>query len=808
MIVALGMFLSTAAVLFAPTGSANTALPNSWHIKYNAATMEQATEPTYEYSTTGLGTFYHLGDLADPLTITICNDGAAATNDATGLTATLFSSDPAISGTPKYTGGSQVIAHGTCGDLPFTLNFSTSGTLAPHGLVLNFTYIENAVAGSVTGQNVAVDLVSAFDPILPATPTGHTTFPALAGVAPAPAAFYTGQGYQSAALTPAVTNHLGVTISGVEMTLGTPSIGGVALSGGVATSFDGTANVGLGPATAPAWRLDVGRQPSLVPGTYTIPLTINYNRTIPAADPQNPGTVERITESGTTLSFQLGASPILVATLVSPSALVEGQFTPIQVTFQNVGNVQLQGLNITPSVGGLWIGDSAHYEGATAVNPAALYIPSLAPGASTPTETLNISHALTLPAGVHRIAFNWNGWQFFPGTNSAPTVWSRVGGQIAAPVGGVPGIGFLYADTDNDGTYVAGVDGLTSANWPGAFVDVPVTDPSGPAFQLSAGTIPTATTANVLVPVTILNNEHVQFVDMVPWLKVGPGTPFLAPGNPSATAVLSTSAPFTLNAGAANVVSFLVDINTAWAPSATLATQTYTATVVINSTNHDTGVRTLGQAIPVPVGFVGFGPNLVTTATSNGPIVPGQAFTLNVTIQNVGDDTARNIEVAITAPAETLTLLQDFFNPGRNVSLHMSDFGASSFNDMVLGQALAQRTLSSPSAKVVHIHIDRLNASASQVVQFTLVADSNLIPGVTYPENIAMTYSGSRVAGPFTKGPLSIVLTPAKSTTVTLTGSTTSSGLHLPTPGPSVPFELGAVALAAGVFYFARRGRR
>jgi hypothetical protein len=604
------------------------------------------------------------------------------------------------------------------------------------------------------------------------------------------------------------------------VTLGRFSVGGVSASNGV-TSFNlGTMTAGT--TVSPQVRLNVAGGPSLVAGTYNALVTDSYNRTVsPSGDPQNP-VVERITETGIESTFSIAPTPILTAKLVGPTQLATNQFTQTTVQFVNTGNVALQGVNVTPTplpgAGSFWFAGMGHYEGGAATAPPALYIGTLAPGASSAPEAVNLSHRLQMPPGTQRLPFGWNGWEYFAGANETTTTSQEVGVQWIPGVGaGAPQVGQLYSDQDNNGQFNSPPDFVLSASpWPAAFVDIPVTEPGGPSLLVTAGTIGTAHTTSVLVPLTFRNNEKIPIGDIDPSLMVGPGTPFLAPGASSATLVHPTIAPgsavapFSLAPGAVATVTFLVNLNTAWWQSGSVGPGTFLAMVMVNSTDTDSGVRTVSQGIPVNIEFVGFGPNLLPTATTNSNIVPGQPFTMNITINNSGDDVARNIEVAITAPAETLDLLNNFFNPGRNVSLHMSDFGAADFNDMVLAQAQAQRALSSPTPKVVHIHIDRLGPGQSETVEFTFVADSNLIPGVTYMENLVMTYSGSQVPGPFTKGPLSVVLQPLHGSGVVLSGET-QSGFRLPVPGPSVPLELGAAAVAAiglGLVARSRRDRR
>ena len=147
---------------------------------------------------------------------------------------------------------------------------------------------------------------------------------------------------------------------------------------------------------------------------------------------------------------------------------------------------------------------------------------------------------------------------------------------------------------------------------------------------------------DVEVSSDIYNFEMVDFIDFNATLQVGPGTPFWNPLNHSATTVDDdlTDSDHTIGAGDDAEMWWHVDINPNTAPGM------YTVDIVLTGRNADT-TEYITTTIQATVEVRGFGPELVVTGVTTGDITPGEIFYLNLTIQNLGDDTARDVFVSI-----------------------------------------------------------------------------------------------------------------------------------------------------------------
>lgn len=820
------MTVLAALAAFAPTAAADEGIGKGWRILFDDTFMEEPTTDSVFNARLDGGAF-RLGDVPtdaadDWMVIQLCNSDAEA---STGVRMTLESTDSvfgqiravnnagtAIVAPITNQTAAQTINSGACGTFFFAVNLTNSGSIGKHPMRFDLVW-SRATPGADSLNDVAIEMYvsSVFDAV-DAVPDSHI-LPRLTETA-GPNGFFLGsQTYQTGTI--ALVNSLGSTIEDLSVTLNSLPTGWAA-SGGRTVAYDTTtANAGVADLM---WRIDVTGAPA--PGPQDVGFSASYKRS------PNTATERTISETGLTTKTTLDFTPILLAELPTAVSISQGEFTTFNVRFKNAGNVAFKDLTVQPAADGpagdYFFSGSARYENDDATRPGSITIPDLAVGATSENVQVTVSHGLLLPAGTHRLAFRWNAWWFDDGATvrdlvPAPvatgSMWMRSGGFMtdhdATPT--TPEVGRLYSDNNFNGVSDAG-DGILTTEWPGAFVDVTATDPSGPTVLATTPALATGDVTNIPLVVTLTNVEHFALLETEALLQVGPGTPFFAPGNKTATALRMNGAPFTLGAapaagggGAASAVTFTVDLNAAWWQAGSVAPGSFDVGLLLSGTNADSGTRFTNAAVPFRLELVGFGPNVLPSVSANGPIQAGKEFTMTVKLTNTGDDVARNIEVTLTAPARGVALLDQFFAAHRNVSLRMGDFGASTYADMVLAEALAERALSSPGGRIVVLSVDRIAPGESKDVVFTLVADPNVIPGATYNEMVGVRFADSQAARTVTKGPYVFVLLAGGDVrAVVLSDPNADTGGLLSSPGPGAVMA-AAVAAVAGVMVLRRR---
>lgn len=791
----------------APQVAADEDIAATWQIDFVDAIMEEPVTDTVVNAKVGGAPFY-LGDIDAVVRIPLCNRHTA--DAAANVALTLASTDsvftqirqlaPANVGAPNSaTTGTQGIAAGACANFDFRVNLSATGSIGRHPMTFTVSYERPAAttgAPALTSIPFDVYVSSIFDPIgTDALLDKHDLPRLLETTAGGNGFFLAARNWQPAMM--AITN-FGGAIKDTTITLGTFGAAGVAATEGKTAAVDpATAGGGL---VDNMWRLDVTGTPN--PGVYDVAFSSVYKRDL------DTSTERTITEQGTSTKFVIDYTPILLAELPAAVTMQQGDFSTFNVRFRNAGNVPLNDLFAEPAADGpagdFFFAGTSHYENDDATQQRRASLGDLAVGGVSGDVAVTVSHVLLLPGGVHRIAFRWNGWLFDTGATEVASNWYRVGGFMtdadAAPK--TPEVGRLFRDVNENGIFDAG-DGLVPGEWPGAFVEVAAHDPA-PSVFATTGALTTADVTSIPVAVTLANSERFAWLETTPRLKVGPGTPFLAPGNSSQTSLLPTVGPFTIGAvgagDATKVATFITDLNVAWWKTNSVDPGSFDATVLFSATNADTGARTSDAPLVFKVELVGFGPNVLPSVSSNEPILPGKTFKLTMTLQNTGDDVARNIEATLTVPTRTTAVLDNFFAAHRNVSLRMTDFGAGTYQDMVMAEALAERALSSPGGRIVVVTVERLEPGESTTVVFELVADPNIVPGATYPEMVGVKFADSQAARTFTKGPYVFILTAGGDAVkaIVVGGVTAETGGLLSSPGPGVMLvAFGSIGVAA-----------
>ncbi|GEM_PF-1727609 len=385
------------------------------------------------------------------------------------------------------------------------------------------------------------------------------------------------------------------------------------------------------------FRVDVAKNMS--PGIYTVNYTVQYYSHDDVWS----------TERGT-LDITVDFTPIIEAELIGSNITItqgNSSIPVLAVTFKNTGNVPLRNIDIYPEYDGkFFYSPVSYYEGSSGSeqqNPVEvnkMHIDSLEIGAIA-NGTWYIATNPYVQAGEHKILFDWDATYFDNGVTNNPTHYVDVS--------------LRWVDNDhNPATPMIPVCSLTHREWiAGPYVMINVVDnhpdfsagkihvggPSGDDFiDLSSDTL-----VNMKIYSKIHNFELVKFTELKATLQVGPGTPFLNPLNHSATTVENdmTDSDDSVDAGGDANMYWYVDVNPNIKP------KTYTVNITISGRNADTTEYIQPVTVQAVVEVRGFGPELVVTGVTTGDISPGKVFYLNLTIENKGDDTARDVFVAI-----------------------------------------------------------------------------------------------------------------------------------------------------------------
>jgi cbb3-type cytochrome oxidase subunit 3 len=178
--------------------------------------------------------------------------------------------------------------------------------------------------------------------------------------------------------------------------------------------------------------------------------------------------------------------------------------------------------------------------------------------------------------------------------------------------------------------------------------------------------------------------------------------------------------------------------------------------------------------------FAGYGPDIYITAFANEDIVPGKSFDLNLTLENVGDDTLRDVTVMIWTDGtyEYNWNLESSFKEQFDWSSVFEDWGSEtggqvtwngdfpedmfytledldvdSVREIVEINLYMDGVYSQPAARIEVIHIIEL--APGEVIEdigFSMIADKDMVNGKPYDfpvmiegiDSFGDTYSESR----------------------------------------------------------------
>ncbi len=383
------------------------------------------------------------------------------------------------------------------------------------------------------------------------------------------------------------------------------------------------------------FRVDVDRD--MPPGIYTVDYQVQYYN--------NDGIW--CTETGT-LDITVEFTPVIEAALTGDEITIEqgtDSISALGVRFTNTGNVDLRNLVIDLDYDGyFFFAPADFYEGNTGSNTqnpvrvTEIEVDSLGIGESTTGEWF-VAIDPYVQDGQHRILFDWSATFFDDGATDNPTHyvdvdlwWWDDDGNPNTPL--VPRCSLL-ADEWIAGPYV--MIGVIDNNPDFTADKIENVDTWDDYFDLSWNDL-----TYVEIGTNINNYEMVDYSDLRATLHVGPGTPFWNPLDHEATTVENDiwNSDDYVSAGGSAWMTWYVDLNPETMPGI------YTVQITVSGRNVDTTMWT-NTTIDAVVEVRGFGPELVITSFVTGDIEPGKIFYLNLTVENLGDDTARDVFVTI-----------------------------------------------------------------------------------------------------------------------------------------------------------------
>jgi len=303
------------------------------------------------------------------------------------------------------------------------------------------------------------------------------------------------------------------------------------------------------------------------------------------------------------------------------------------------------------------------------------------------------------------------------------------------------------------------------------FVEDTVLDVAVTAVAMAGGADKADITSEVIT-VTVHNNERYAFIDVLVTADFT-GTPFYAPLIDTATLdwPLPADRNFLVDAQNANLyipfagwaadadmaVTFLVDTDPNMVPDR------YPFAVQITAIIEETlEVVTTTVIVGAELNYVGYGAMPVITAFTAEDIIPGQAFDLVLTIENVGDDTMRDVWVSIPEDGtdeydwdleadfkeqfDWTGVFDNWFDVTGPIDIPddmfytVGDLDVDNIREIVEINLYMEGVYSDPGSTIQVIHIIDLAPGAQFQVTFEMFADKDLVNGKPY--NVVVTVTG------------------------------------------------------------------
>ncbi|UCE37915.1 MAG: hypothetical protein JSW00_01335 [Thermoplasmata archaeon] len=670
----------------------------------------------------------------------------------------------------------------------FEIDIANTGdvnTVYENALLITIHYWDTGGAGSLEEDTFSFDLYvsSIFDDPADTDEDDHHDLPTLEEQV-GDIQFEAGETFQHGMLT--LTNHHPMiapvgTISDVWINGSLPS--GLSF-------FQGNNLARIPTATDPGGNFEVNYRinvnSGVLPGMYYGSLSIHYTRN-----------GKRIIENPRSLEVIVDFTPVLQASATVPDINQGDTNVTISITFRNTGNVPLGQLFVRVSMISVSEpGDNEylftpldHYEGTTVkvtdwfgVNVGT--DESLILNEVSAPVTINKGLDAYIPAGTHKVLFDWYAFYFDTGVIGGGTDYQHVV-QLWEPEDGtgVENVPAMYKDNTAPGDdlypvdtdLTAAPDELDGSPWQmGTYATVEVVDPKLSVWA-SIGVIDASGDVTyVELTVNLNNDENVDLINLMVTLEVGPNSPFLDPANHAATTLaMDPSSPDGITAGSDVDIIFYVDINSAWFTSGALAPGVFEVDLTIEATNFDTLEVYAPTTIQMDAPINGFGPELFATMVNYDEIKPGETFTLSISIENFGDDVAREVDAYLRADFVSGWSIVDQFTTSiggyggegggpvgdaswgwrtgwsgytqfnRSHDVRPGEIGVDNVPQIVELHDWIRRRETPPQGIILWLHLDRLGPGENYTFVFEMVSDKNMVEGMVYYEVLELYYVDS-----------------------------------------------------------------
>jgi hypothetical protein len=472
---------------------------------------------------------------------------------------------------------------------------------------------------------------------------------------------------------------------------------------------------------------------------------------------------------------------------VATDKIVQGTTSAtIEVEFENTAPFDMMNIDVMLAIGGNYFAKFSHYDIDTQGKTDDILTHNesfLASG-----DTFNVTFVINgidrlTPTGWHHLPINFL-YDFYelPGfLSSYGIVWMDDGTKFRG-----------YIDENANGVKDASDDTelIKEFNFDGGYLNIEIiednlldviavqdtTVPGGEQLDLGNKL------RNINVEIDLTSREYVNFTQLEVYLETIAPAP--VPWGTGYVQILEN--PITLDStrikgvfmnpandgltrmGGINTVNFDVNL----LDSDSIADGgVFTFNMTIIATNEDTNLRST-YTIPVDIRVMPVDPILmisnVETITDDGDneINPGEEFDLRITLENVGDDVAREIYVTLSNDwyEDDPFFLVDAFVTSISAyemsdynsdcascdtssslykrvpnSTHLKDLGITSTTDIVD----SERVLMSPAATVSRLYIEEIQPGTTAYVTFNMRADTHMQKGKAYEETVILEFRDS-----------------------------------------------------------------
>ncbi len=463
------------------------------------------------------------------------------------------------------------------------------------------------------------------------------------------------------------------------------------------------------------------------------------------------------------------------------ATLTQGDDTSATVTatLTNDGDADITDLEaelLINELGPGFLAGDSYYEGATPIvdNPVA-NVDTLAAGDSTTVNFDIVGINPLIPPGLHRVpiritsAYNdgrWNDPEIIDYDPDNPAADEYCRYNIVWDTTPLPADSFL--DENENGVQDGGDKDIKNT----MMIDVTVIDLqpdlkvqydalASDTLYLGEPYSPNGAVVDRDIVVEITNMELYDLIDAEVEL-VCAGTPFLNPVDHTLPTIpgVFAGANQILSGNTADV-TFTVDIDTNGT-----AGSFDTGIHVVSAMNANTFDSFADLAYSVPVRVYPVPPVItVNDYGVDGTVAPGSTFTLEVTIENHGDDAARNVFVTLGAELyndDAFDLIDAFVSSissadynvdingdtipdgpyvvARQNNVTLDEVGIDNISDMMY----AERMLKDPTAKINTFFISEIGAQETWTLEFEMRMDINAMVGREYVEDLVINFEDQR----------------------------------------------------------------